>query len=172
MYWFIPVSCLVRIVFALMQWSIVSKVTIGGASSTNGGSSGRHHPSHGHHSQHLLDSEDGHDECSTVSKANEVDRSGIHRCFLCSGAVTGFLLAANDLLVLFIAIALSKLYFGEDRVGLYESINDYGLKGARLKFYLDVSAVAFFTPRLRMLALISQGRSSRVFWKTIRGTLL
>ena len=44
----------------------------------------------------------------------------------------GFLLAANDLLVLFIAIAHSKLYFGEDRVGLYESINGYGLEGAHL----------------------------------------
>ena len=53
--------------------------------------------------------------------------------FLRSGAVTGFLLAANDLfLVLFIAIALFKLYVGEDQVGLYESINGYSLKGARL----------------------------------------
>ena len=71
-YWFIPVSYLVGIAFALMQWSIVSKVTIGGASSANGGSSGRHHPSHGHHSQHLLDSEDEHDERSTVSKVAEI----------------------------------------------------------------------------------------------------
>ena len=35
-------------------------------------------------------------------------------------------------LVLFIAIALFKLYVGEDRVGLYESINGYGPEGARL----------------------------------------
>ena len=53
--------------------------------------------------------------------------------FLCPGAVTGFLLAANDpFWVIFIAIALFKLYVGEDRVGLYKSINGYGLKGARL----------------------------------------
>ena len=71
-YWFIPVSCLVGIVFALIQWSIALRVMNGGASSANGGSSGKHHLSHGHHSKHLLDSEDGHNEHSTMAKVAEI----------------------------------------------------------------------------------------------------
>ncbi|XWS11765.1 hypothetical protein CRYUN_Cryun37aG0028100 [Craigia yunnanensis] len=47
-----------------------------------------------------------------------------------SGAVMGFLLTANGLLVLYIAISLFKLYYGDDWEGLFEAITGYGLGGS------------------------------------------
>ncbi|OMO53679.1 Pyrophosphate-energised proton pump [Corchorus capsularis] len=39
----------------------------------------------------------------------------------------GFLLAANGLLVLYIAINLFNLYYGDDWEGLFEAITGFGL---------------------------------------------
>ena len=44
-----------------------------------------------------------------------------------SGVVMGFLLAANDLLVLYIAINLFMLYYSDDWEGLFEAVTGYGL---------------------------------------------
>eukprot|EP00252_Welwitschia_mirabilis_P021780 TRINITY_DN568_c0_g1_i1.p1 TRINITY_DN568_c0_g1~~TRINITY_DN568_c0_g1_i1.p1 ORF type:complete len:766 (-),score=111.42 TRINITY_DN568_c0_g1_i1:214-2511(-) len=52
-----------------------------------------------------------------------------------SGAVMGFLLAANGLLVLFIAINLFKLYYGDDWEGLFEAITGYGLGGSSMALF-------------------------------------
>ncbi|CAM6122187.1 unnamed protein product [Calypogeia fissa] len=226
--WFVPVACAVGIVFALVQWWIVSGVSVSGASSANGGSNGGHHHS-------LIDSEEGHDEHSMVKKVAEIQdaiaegaesflateyqylgifltifsvlifvflgsvggfslqnvpceddetkmcspplanaffstvafilgalasilsgylgmkiatyanartaleaRKSVGAAFIVafrSGAVMGFLLAANGLLVLFLTIVLFKLYFGDDWVGLYESITGYGLGGSSVALF-------------------------------------
>lgn len=52
-----------------------------------------------------------------------------------SGAVMGFLLAANGLLVLYVSINLFKLYYGDDWEGLYESITGYGLGGSSMALF-------------------------------------
>eukprot|EP00252_Welwitschia_mirabilis_P021781 TRINITY_DN568_c0_g3_i1.p1 TRINITY_DN568_c0_g3~~TRINITY_DN568_c0_g3_i1.p1 ORF type:complete len:765 (-),score=100.22 TRINITY_DN568_c0_g3_i1:142-2436(-) len=52
-----------------------------------------------------------------------------------SGAVMGFLLAANGLLVLYIAINLFKLYYGDDWEGLFEAITGYGLGGSSMALF-------------------------------------
>ncbi|KGN65098.1 hypothetical protein Csa_004550 [Cucumis sativus] len=65
-------------------------------------------------------------------------RKGVGKAFITafrSGAVMGFLLAANGLLVLFIAINLFKLYYGEDWGGLFESITGYGLGGSSMALF-------------------------------------
>ncbi|MBA0602748.1 hypothetical protein Gorai_002917, partial [Gossypium raimondii] len=51
------------------------------------------------------------------------------------GAVMGFLLAANGLLVLYVSIYLFKLYYGDDWEGLYESITSYGLGGSSMALF-------------------------------------
>ncbi|KAK8488280.1 hypothetical protein V6N13_052158 [Hibiscus sabdariffa] len=65
-------------------------------------------------------------------------RKGVGKAFITafrSGAVMGFLLAANGLLVLFISINLFKLYYGDDWEGLYESITGYGLGGSSMALF-------------------------------------
>ncbi|GBG89456.1 hypothetical protein CBR_g49246 [Chara braunii] len=52
-----------------------------------------------------------------------------------SGSVMGFLLTANGLLVLFLAILGFKQYFGDDWVGLYEAIAGYGLGGSSVALF-------------------------------------
>ncbi|KAK4778442.1 hypothetical protein SAY86_005970 [Trapa natans] len=52
-----------------------------------------------------------------------------------SGAVMGFLLAANGLLVLYVSINLFGLYYGDDWEGLYESITGYGLGGSSMALF-------------------------------------
>ncbi|KAI3761505.1 hypothetical protein L1987_51922 [Smallanthus sonchifolius] len=52
-----------------------------------------------------------------------------------SGAVMGFLLAANGLLVLYITINLFKLYYGDDWEGLFEAITGYGLGGSSMALF-------------------------------------
>ena len=57
-------------------------------------------------------------------------RKGVGKAFITafkSGAVMGFLLAANGLLVLYIAINLFKMYYGDGWEGLFEAITGYGL---------------------------------------------
>jgi inorganic pyrophosphatase len=51
------------------------------------------------------------------------------------GAVMGFLLAANGLLVLYININVFKLYYGDDWEGLFESITGYGLGGSSMALF-------------------------------------
>ena len=46
-----------------------------------------------------------------------------------------FLLAANGLLVLFVAITLFKLYYGDDWEGLFEAITGYGLGGSSMALF-------------------------------------
>ncbi|XP_022156348.1 pyrophosphate-energized vacuolar membrane proton pump 1-like [Momordica charantia] len=65
-------------------------------------------------------------------------RKGIGKAFVIafrSGAVMGFLLAANGLLVLYVSINLFKLYYGDDWEGLYESITGYGLGGSSMALF-------------------------------------
>eukprot|EP00256_Glycine_max_P068117 XP_025982712.1 pyrophosphate-energized vacuolar membrane proton pump isoform X3 [Glycine max] len=47
----------------------------------------------------------------------------------------GFLLAANGLLVLYIAINLFKIYYGDDWGGLFEAITGYGLGGSSMALF-------------------------------------
>ncbi|KAL9260039.1 Pyrophosphate-energized vacuolar membrane proton pump-like protein [Drosera capensis] len=65
-------------------------------------------------------------------------RKGVGKAFIMafrSGAVMGFLLAANGLLVLYITINLFKLYYGDDWGGLFESITGYGLGGSSMALF-------------------------------------
>lgn len=65
-------------------------------------------------------------------------RKGVGKAFVIafrSGAVMGFLLAANGLLVLYISINVFKLYYGDDWEGLYESITGYGLGGSSMALF-------------------------------------
>ncbi|MBA0754138.1 hypothetical protein Gogos_022043 [Gossypium gossypioides] len=65
-------------------------------------------------------------------------RKGVGKAFITafrSGAVMGFLLAANGLLVLYIAINLFKLYYGDDWGGLFEAITGYGLGGSSMALF-------------------------------------
>ncbi|KAL1098892.1 hypothetical protein V6Z11_D05G128100 [Gossypium hirsutum] len=65
-------------------------------------------------------------------------RKGVGKAFIVafrSGAVMGFLLAANGLLVLFVAINLFKLYYGDDWEGLFEAITGYGLGGSSMALF-------------------------------------
>ncbi|RRT51860.1 hypothetical protein B296_00032960 [Ensete ventricosum] len=65
-------------------------------------------------------------------------RKGVGKAFIIafrSGAVMGFLLAANGFLVLYIAINLFKLYYGDDWEGLFESITGYGLGGSSMALF-------------------------------------
>lgn len=65
-------------------------------------------------------------------------RKGVGKAFITafrSGAVMGFLLAANGLLVLYVSINLFRLYYGDDWEGLYESITGYGLGGSSMALF-------------------------------------
>ncbi|KAJ8619429.1 hypothetical protein MRB53_027958 [Persea americana] len=65
-------------------------------------------------------------------------RKGVGKAFITafrSGAVMGFLLAANGLLVLYVSITLFRLYYGDDWEGLYESITGYGLGGSSMALF-------------------------------------
>ncbi|XP_072997406.1 pyrophosphate-energized vacuolar membrane proton pump 1-like [Typha latifolia] len=65
-------------------------------------------------------------------------RKGVGKAFVTayrSGAVMGFLLAANGLLVLYVTINLFSLYYGDDWEGLYESITGYGLGGSSVALF-------------------------------------
>ncbi|CAN6452918.1 unnamed protein product [Victoria cruziana] len=65
-------------------------------------------------------------------------RKGVNKAFVTafrSGSVMGFLLAANGLLVLYIAICVFKWYYGDDWEGLYESITGYGLGGSSMALF-------------------------------------
>ncbi|KAG6556101.1 hypothetical protein Mapa_002042 [Marchantia paleacea] len=65
---FIPVSCLVGILFALLQWYVVSLVKVGGSSSSNGNKNG--------HTDYLLDSsEEGSDEASVIEKVKSIQEA-------------------------------------------------------------------------------------------------
>lgn len=52
-----------------------------------------------------------------------------------SGAAMGFLLASSALLVLYAAVNLFGLYYGDDWGGLYESITGYGLGGSSMALF-------------------------------------
>ncbi|KAA8535180.1 hypothetical protein F0562_030183 [Nyssa sinensis] len=65
-------------------------------------------------------------------------RKGVGKAFITafrSGAVMGFLLAANGLLVLYITINIFKLYYGDDWEGLFEAITGYGLGGSSMALF-------------------------------------
>ncbi|RWW57745.1 hypothetical protein BHE74_00035448 [Ensete ventricosum] len=65
-------------------------------------------------------------------------RKGVGKAFIAafrSGAVMGFLLAANGLLVLYIAINIFELYYGDDWEGLFEAITGYGLGGSSMALF-------------------------------------
>ena len=65
-------------------------------------------------------------------------RKGVGKAFVMAfrcGAVMGFLLAANGLLVLYFSIKAFGLYFGDDWESLYESITGYGLGGSSMALF-------------------------------------
>ncbi|KAG8094972.1 hypothetical protein GUJ93_ZPchr0012g21060 [Zizania palustris] len=65
-------------------------------------------------------------------------RKGVGKAFIIafrSGAVMGFLLAASGLVVLYIAINLFGIYYGDDWEGLFESITGYGLGGSSMALF-------------------------------------
>ncbi|CAN6246909.1 unnamed protein product [Urochloa humidicola] len=65
-------------------------------------------------------------------------RKGVGKAFITafrSGAVMGFLLAASGLLVLYIAINLFGIYYGDDWEGLFEAITGYGLGGSSMALF-------------------------------------
>jgi len=65
-------------------------------------------------------------------------RHGVGRAFAAafrSGAAMGFLLASSALLVLYAAVNLFGLYYGDDWGGLYESITGYGLGGSSVALF-------------------------------------
>eukprot|EP00891_Asterochloris_glomerata_P003635 jgi/Astpho2/3635/Aster-06926 len=65
-------------------------------------------------------------------------RKGIAPAFMCafrSGAVMGFLLAGNGLLVLWITIQVYHRIFNDDWHGLYEAIAGYGLGGSSIALF-------------------------------------
>ncbi|KAI3964150.1 hypothetical protein MKW92_046370 [Papaver armeniacum] len=65
-------------------------------------------------------------------------RKGVGKAFIVafrSGAVMGFLLAANGLLVLYITINVFKIYYGDDWEGLFEAITGYGLGGSSMALF-------------------------------------
>ncbi|WVZ96556.1 hypothetical protein U9M48_042183 [Paspalum notatum var. saurae] len=65
-------------------------------------------------------------------------RRGVGRAFAVafrSGAAMGFLLASSALLVLYAAVNLFGLYYGDDWAGLYESITGYGLGGSSVALF-------------------------------------
>jgi inorganic pyrophosphatase len=65
-------------------------------------------------------------------------RKGIAPAFMAafrSGAVMGFLLAGNALLVLFLMLLLLRKVYGDDWEGLYESITGYGLGGSSIALF-------------------------------------
>lgn len=65
-------------------------------------------------------------------------RSGIGAAFIVafrSGAVMGFLLAANGLLVLFITILVYQKFYGKDWDLLFEAITGYGLGGSSVALF-------------------------------------
>ena len=65
-------------------------------------------------------------------------RKGIAPAFVVafrSGAVMGFLLAANGLAVLFFTIIFFKLYYGDDWESLFEVIAGYGLGGSSVALF-------------------------------------
>ncbi|KAG4924556.1 hypothetical protein JHK87_050096 [Glycine soja] len=57
----------------------------------------------------------------------------------------GFLLAANGLLVLYIAINLFKIYYGDDWGGLFEAITSYGLGGSSMALFGSVVDGGIYT---------------------------
>ncbi|VAH14805.1 unnamed protein product [Triticum turgidum subsp. durum] len=65
-------------------------------------------------------------------------RRGVGRAFVVafrSGAAMGFLLASSALFVLYVAINLFGVYYGDDWGGLYESITGYGLGGSSMALF-------------------------------------
>lgn len=65
-------------------------------------------------------------------------RKGIAPAFMAafrSGAVMGFLLAGNALLVLYMVVLVYKQVFGDDWEGLYEAITGYGLGGSSIALF-------------------------------------
>ncbi|KAK3140665.1 hypothetical protein QOZ80_5AG0404030 [Eleusine coracana subsp. coracana] len=52
-----------------------------------------------------------------------------------SGAAMGFTLASSALLVLYAAVNLFGLYYGEDWAGLYEAVTGYGLGGSSVALF-------------------------------------
>ncbi|XP_066361043.1 pyrophosphate-energized vacuolar membrane proton pump-like [Miscanthus floridulus] len=65
-------------------------------------------------------------------------RHGVGRAFAAafrSGTAMGFLLASRALLVLYTAVNLFGLYYGDDWGGLYESITGYGLGGSSVALF-------------------------------------
>lgn len=65
-------------------------------------------------------------------------RKGIAPAFMVafrSGAVMGFLLAGNALLVLFVLIRAFRAVYGDDWEGLYEAVTGYGLGGSSIALF-------------------------------------
>ena len=65
-------------------------------------------------------------------------RKGVAPAFMTafrSGAVMGFLLAGNALLVLYVVIIMYRKVYGDDWEGMYEAITGYGLGGSAIALF-------------------------------------
>jgi len=65
-------------------------------------------------------------------------RKGVAPAFMAafrSGAVMGFLLAGNALLVLYVVIIMYRKVYGDDWEGMYEAITGYGLGGSSIALF-------------------------------------
>ncbi|KAH9289147.1 hypothetical protein KI387_033264, partial [Taxus chinensis] len=78
-------------------------------------------------------------KCGSINNVRELfDKMPHGKAFITafrSGAIMGFLLAENGLLVLYISINLFKMYYGDDWEGLFEAITGYGLGGSSMALF-------------------------------------
>lgn len=77
---------------------------------------------------------------------------GVGKAFITafqSATVMGSLLAANGLLLLYIYIHMFKLYYVDDKEGIYESITGYGFRGSSMALFQQL--VEAYTQNLLML---------------------
>ncbi|KHG11819.1 Pyrophosphate-energized vacuolar membrane proton pump 1 -like protein [Gossypium arboreum] len=135
----VPVCAVIGIAFSLVQWLLVSRVKLNPERHASGNSNKNGY------SDYLIEEEEGLNDPSDVTKCADIQsaiseeaRKGVGKAFIVafrSGAVMGFLLAANGLLVLFVAINLFKLYYGDDWEGLFEAITGYGLGGSSMALF-------------------------------------
>ncbi|KAI4996390.1 hypothetical protein ZWY2020_051175, partial [Hordeum vulgare] len=75
------------------------------------------------------------------ARTTQEARKGVGKAFITafrSGAVMGFLLSSSGLVVLYIAINVFNMYYGDDWEGLFESITAYGIGGSSMALFRRV----------------------------------
>lgn len=80
-----------------------------------------------------------------------------------SGAVMGFLLAGNALLVLYLVVLLYRRLYGDDWEGLYEAITGYGLGGSSIALFGRVGGGIYTKVRSYWRCMGRQGQACGCF---------